>query len=126
MEQAPDESKSPPSTSYRETYRRHRKLFFVPVILGALAAGFMAFTSGGSYQSTASLWIDTAPPLASSVGASLSPPLTEPPAAAEQGILNELSDDPGIRYLGRKELVAREGSRKRGVDPEQCSFVRGE
>jgi uncharacterized protein involved in exopolysaccharide biosynthesis len=90
VEQAPDKSKSPPSTSYRETYRRHRKLFFIPVILGALAAGFMAFTSGGSFQSTASLWIDTAPPLASSVGASLSPPLTEPPAAAEQGILNEL------------------------------------
>ena len=90
MEQAPDKSKSPPSTSYRETYRRHRKLFFVPVILGALAAGFMAFTSGGSFKSSASLWIDTAPPLASSVGANLSPPLSEPPAAAEQGILNEL------------------------------------
>ena len=90
MEQAPDKSKSPPSTSYRETYRRHRKLFFVPVILGALVAGLFAFTSGGTYTSTASLWVDTAPPLASSVGASLSPPLTEPPAASEQGILTEL------------------------------------
>ncbi len=90
MEQAPDKSKAPPSTSYRETYRRHRKLFFVPVILGALAAGLIAFTSGGKYTSTASLWVDTAPPLASSVGASLSPPLTEPPAASEQAILTEL------------------------------------
>ena len=90
MEQAPDKSKSPPSTSYRETYRRHRKLFFVPVILGALAAGFIAFSSGGSYESTASLWVDTAPPLASSVGASLDPPLSQPPAASEQGILTEL------------------------------------
>ena len=90
MEQAPDKSKSPPSTSYRETYRRHRKLFFVPVILGALVAGFIAFTSGGNYKSTASLWVDTAPPLASSVGASLDPPLSQPPAASEQGILTEL------------------------------------
>lgn len=90
VEQVPDKTKSPPPTSYRETYRRHRKLFAVPVVLGALAAGLMAFTSGGSYKSTASLWVDTAPPLASSVGADPNQPLAEPPASAEQAILTEL------------------------------------
>jgi uncharacterized protein involved in exopolysaccharide biosynthesis len=90
VEQAPDKSKSPPPTSYRETFRRHRKLFLLPVILGAVAAGAIGFTSGAKYTSTASVWVDTAPPLASSVGAGLTTPLTEPPAAAEQGILTEL------------------------------------
>lgn len=89
LERTPDKSK-PPSTSYRETFRRHRKLFCVPVILGAVAAAAVLFTSTKSYTSTASLWVDTAPPLASSVGAGVSPPLTTPPAAAEQGILTEL------------------------------------
>ena len=45
MEQTPDKSNPPPSTSYRETFRRHRKLFLVPVVLGALAGAFFVFTS---------------------------------------------------------------------------------
>ena len=89
MEQPPDKSK-PPSTSYRETFRRHRKLFCVPMILGVVAAAGVLFTSSKSYTSTASLWVDTAPPLASSVGGAITPPLSSPPAAAEQGILSEL------------------------------------
>jgi uncharacterized protein involved in exopolysaccharide biosynthesis len=88
LEQIPDKSK-PPSTSYRETFRRHRKLFCVPMILGAVAAAAVLFTSTKTYTSTASLWVDTAPPLASSIGGAV-PVLTTPPAAAEQGILNEL------------------------------------
>lgn len=90
MEQTPDKSKPPPPTSYRETFRRRRKLFCVPIVLGVLAAAFFVFTSSKTYTSTADLWVDTAPPLASSVGAGLTAPLTEPPAAAEQGILGEL------------------------------------
>ena len=62
----------------------------MPIVLGILAAAFLVFTSGKSYESTASLWVDTAPPLASSVGASADTPLAEPPAAAVQGILSEL------------------------------------
>ena len=62
----------------------------MPVILGALAGAVFAFSSAASYKSTASLWVDTAPPLASSVGAGPSVPLITPPAASEQGILNEL------------------------------------
>lgn len=80
----------PPSTSYRETYRRHRTLFRVPVVLGAAVAALILFTSSASYKSTASLWVDTAAPVASSIGADGTPTLSEPPASSEQGILTEL------------------------------------
>lgn len=89
MEQTPEKS-NPQPTSYRQTFRRHRKLFLVPVILGVLAGAFFVFSSKPSYKSTASLWVDTAPPLASTVGAGPADPLVTPPAAAEQGILTEL------------------------------------
>src|SRR5438045_993654 len=88
MDQGRDNGK-PPSTSYRETFRRHRKLFCMPVILGALAAAFFLFAMGRTYTSTASLWVDTTPPLPSSAGANTSS-LAEPPASAEQGVLTEL------------------------------------
>jgi uncharacterized protein involved in exopolysaccharide biosynthesis len=89
LEQTPDKS-NPPSSSYRETFRRHRKLFCIPVVLGVLAGAFFVFTSTPTYKSTASLWVDTAPPLASTVGAGPTNPLVTPPAASEQGILTEL------------------------------------
>lgn len=88
MDQSLDKSK-PPSTSYRETVRRHRNLFCMPIILGALAAAFFLLGTGRTYKSTASLWIDTAPTMASSLNSN-SGPLAEPPASAEQGILSEL------------------------------------
>jgi uncharacterized protein involved in exopolysaccharide biosynthesis len=78
-----------PPTSYRETFRRHRKLFCIPVVLGTLAAAFFLFGMAKTYKSTASLWIDTTPPAQSSL-ASNSGPYVQPPATAEQGILNEL------------------------------------
>jgi uncharacterized protein involved in exopolysaccharide biosynthesis len=81
---------SPPSASYRETYQRHRALCYVPIVLGAVVAACILFTSSASYKSTASLWIDTAAPVASSIGADGTPTLSEPPASAEQGILAEL------------------------------------
>lgn len=88
MDNGRDKTK-PPSASYRETFRRHRKLFCLPVILGALAAGFFLFAMGRTYKSTASLWIDTTATEPSSL-ASNGGPLAEPPASAEQGILSEL------------------------------------
>jgi len=88
MDQDLDKSKRP-STSYRETFSRHRKLLCLPVILGALAAAFFLFGTAKTYKSTASLWVDTAAPAPSSVGAGAST-LAEPPAAAEQAILGEL------------------------------------
>jgi uncharacterized protein involved in exopolysaccharide biosynthesis len=89
LKRATDDT-SPPSASYRETYQRHRTLFRVPVVLGAVAAAFMLFSSSASYTSTASLWVDTAAPVASSIGADGTPTLSEPPASSEQGILTEL------------------------------------
>jgi uncharacterized protein involved in exopolysaccharide biosynthesis len=86
MDQGLDKTK-PPSTSYRETFRRHRKLFCIPPILGALVAVFFAFGMSKPYKATANLWVDTAPPAASSIS---SPPMLEPPAAAEQALLSEL------------------------------------
>jgi uncharacterized protein involved in exopolysaccharide biosynthesis len=88
LEHTLDKTK-PPSTSYRETFRRHRKLFSIPVILGALVAALFLFISGQSYKATASLWVDTPAPTPSSIGAGSSA-LVEPPASAEQGILSEL------------------------------------
>jgi uncharacterized protein involved in exopolysaccharide biosynthesis len=88
MEQGLDNTE-PPSTSYRETFRRHRKLFCLPIILGALVAGVLLFATQKSYKSTASLWVDTTPPAQSSIGAGSSA-LVQPPASAEGGILSEL------------------------------------
>lgn len=89
MNQGLDNSKPVP-TSYRGTFRRHRKLFCAPIILGTLAAGFFLFGMAKSYTSTASLWVDTAPPVSSSVGANTGAPLTQPPSSAVQGVLSEL------------------------------------
>lgn len=89
VKRATDDTR-PPSTSYRETYRRHKTLCRVPVLLGAVIAALILFTSSASYKSTASLWVDTAAPVASSIGADGTPTLSEPPASSEQGILTEL------------------------------------
>ncbi len=89
MNQSPDKSQ-PPSTSYRGTFRRHRKLFCLPVILGVLAAAFFLFAVSKSYTSSASLWVDSDAPAPSSIGATTGAPLTEPPSTAVQGILSEL------------------------------------
>jgi uncharacterized protein involved in exopolysaccharide biosynthesis len=88
VNQDPDKAKLP-ATSYRGTFRRHRTLFCVPVILGALVAAFVLSSATKSYTSTASLWIDTAPPLPTSAGA-VNAQIPSPPASAEQGILSEL------------------------------------
>jgi len=87
MDQHLDKSKPPPT--YSETFRRHRKLFCAPIILGALVAAVFLLGKGQAYTATASLWVDTAPPAPSSIGAD-SGPLIAPPAAAEQAILSEL------------------------------------
>jgi uncharacterized protein involved in exopolysaccharide biosynthesis len=75
--------------SYKQTFRRHRLLLSLPIILGVIAAGAIVATHKATFQSSASLWIDTAPPIASSVG-SAAAVLPNQPAAAEQSVLNEL------------------------------------
>lgn len=89
MDQGLDNSK-PSSTSYRDTFRRHRKLFCLPIILGGLAAAFFVFGMGKTYTTTAHLWVDTSATAPSSVGDSTGSPLAEPPAASEQAVLTEL------------------------------------
>ena len=99
MEQTPDKSNPPPST-YRGTFRRRRKLFLVPVVLGALAGAFFVFTSTPTYKSTASLWVDTAPPLASTVGAGPSDPLDDPAGGRRAGDPDRAAHHPVLRRLG--------------------------
>lgn len=79
----------PPATSYRGTFRRHRRLFYAPVVLGAIVAAVFVFSTGKTYKSTTSLWIDTAASAPSSISAN-GGPLSEPPSAAEQAVLSEL------------------------------------
>jgi len=99
----------PPSTSYRETYRRHRTLFRVPVLLGAAVAALVLFTSPATYKSTASLWVDTAAPVASSIGADGTPTLSEPPASSQQGILAELlTTDSFADAVARSSLLSKQ------------------
>jgi len=76
------------SASYRETFRRHRLLLSLPMVLGMLIAGFLAVTGGKSYMSTASLWVDTPAATDSSLG-NLNPALT-PPSQQEQSVITEL------------------------------------
>lgn len=59
------------------------------MVLGVLAAGLLVFQTGKSYTGTATIWVDTAPPVPSSASSN-STPLSSAPAAAEQGILTEL------------------------------------
>jgi hypothetical protein len=72
--------------AYRETFRRHRILFCLPPLLGALALGFLGFSASAKYQSTASLWIDNGP----TAGSSLNSTTGTQPSASEQTLLNEL------------------------------------
>ena len=107
VEQAPDKSK-PPSTSYRETYRRHRKLFFVPVILGALAAAFFLVAAWERPISPRPASGST-PRLRWRRRSAPAPAVADRTAGGRRaGDPERAFDDPGIRRLGRKELVARE------------------
>jgi uncharacterized protein involved in exopolysaccharide biosynthesis len=108
VKRATDDTR-PPSTSYRETYRRHRTLFRIPVVLGAAVAALILFTTSATYKSTASLWVDTAAPVASSIGADGTPTLSEPPASSEQGILTELlTTDSFANAVARSSVLGHE------------------
>lgn len=76
------------STSYRETFRRHRKLLCLPMILGIFIAAWSVLGSAKSYQSTVSLWVDTPASMDSSLG-NVNPAIV-PPAQQEQNVVTEL------------------------------------
>jgi uncharacterized protein involved in exopolysaccharide biosynthesis len=73
--------------TYKQTFRRHRKLLSLPMVLGALVASYFAMAATPQYQATASLWVDTAAPNPSSVGGQ---GIQISPAASEQSVLTEL------------------------------------
>lgn len=69
---------------YMDTYREHRVLFLLPVLVGMLFALWTAVGSPAVYRSSTSLWSDTAGGSANDLTGA------PPPAAQEQTMLNEL------------------------------------
>lgn len=82
-------------TAYRATFRRHRLLLIVPIVIAVVLAVWSTIGAPPTYESTTSLWVDTPPPAASSV-ADVSPAVT-PPAEQEQLVLQELLRTRGFR-----------------------------
>ena len=69
---------------YKETFRRHRRLFLLPLLIGMLFALWVNLGKPAVYRSTTSLWSDTAGGSANDLSGA------PPPAAQEQTMLNEL------------------------------------
>lgn len=74
--------------AYRETFRRHRVLFLVPVVVALVFAAWSVVGAPKSYVSSASLWVDNAAPSGSSLDNVN--PATVPPSQQEQTVLSEL------------------------------------
>ena len=68
---------------YLETFRRHRVLFVLVVVLAVVLATWASLGEPPRYRSSTSLWSDTPSGAATAFGA-------PPPAAQEQTMLNEL------------------------------------
>lgn len=92
------------STSYRQTFRQHRVLLSAPIVVAVLVAALLVLGSPKSYQSTASLWVDTPATTDSSLG-SLSVADT-PPSTQEQNVLTELLATPNfVRTVAHNSLL---------------------
>jgi uncharacterized protein involved in exopolysaccharide biosynthesis len=74
--------------SYRQTFREHRRLLSLPVVIAVVIAAWFALGSPKSYQSSASLWVDNPASLGSSLG-NANPALL-PPSQQEQSVFHEL------------------------------------
>ncbi len=81
-------SKTTTKPSYRQTFRRHRRLLSLPIAVTVVIAAWFALGSPKSYQSTASLWVDNPASVGSSLG-NANPALL-PPSQQEQSVLHEL------------------------------------
>jgi uncharacterized protein involved in exopolysaccharide biosynthesis len=88
--------------AYRATFRRHRALLVLPVAIAVVFALWSAFGAPPQYDSHATLWVDTAPPAASSVDGTTQ--AVTPPADQEQQVLAEL-----LRTRQFRLTVARAG-----------------
>jgi hypothetical protein len=73
---------------YRQTFSRHPVLFSLPLVLTAFLALWAVLGAPKTYQSSASLWVDTPAPSASSLDQT-NPTLVTPAAQAQQ-LLAEL------------------------------------
>jgi hypothetical protein len=113
------------TSKYRDTFRRHRTLFSVPVVVSVAFAAWFAFGAARVYRSTASLWIDNGPAQASSLAdvptatASTDPELSNP-AFIEQSILSELLGAPTFSLtVGNQSLLRRfvESGSRGGFSP---------
>ncbi len=92
------------STSYRQTFRQHRLLLSAPIVVAVLIAGLLVLASPKSYQSTASLWVDTPATTDSSLG-NLNVAVT-PPSTQEQNVLTELLATPNfVLTVGHHSLL---------------------
>ena len=83
---------------YMETYRQHRLLFLLPLVLGMLIALWANLGKPEYYRASTSLWSDTAGGSANDLTGA------PPPAAQEQTTLNEL-----LRTMYFPDAVARHG-----------------
>src|SRR3954454_20780024 len=68
---------------YRQTFRRHRLLFLLPVILGAVLGLTFSLGTPKLYRSSATLFAESA-------GSEAQTGFAPPPAAQEQSMLTEL------------------------------------
>src|SRR5690348_17217357 len=69
---------------YLDTYRQHRLLFLLPLLIGVVLAVWFNLGAPKLYRSSTSLWSDTAGGSANDLTGA------PPPAAQEQTMLNEL------------------------------------
>jgi uncharacterized protein involved in exopolysaccharide biosynthesis len=76
------------STSYRETFHRHRVLLILPVVLATLIAAWIVLSTPKTYQSVVSLWVDMRASGESSLTGGAPGSLS--PSQLEQQVLTEL------------------------------------
>jgi uncharacterized protein involved in exopolysaccharide biosynthesis len=73
---------------YKTTFRRHRLLFLIPVVVALFVAAWSVLGAPKSYMATASLWVDNSAPDTSSLSGQNTSPTT--PSQNEQTVLQEL------------------------------------
>ncbi len=81
---------------YRETFRRHRALLLLPVVLATAITVWSAVTAPPMYEAAASVWSDSADSTAQAYGA-------PPPTAQEQSMLMELLTTDSFRTAVAKQ-----------------------
>lgn len=93
------------TAKYRETYRKHRVLLSLPIVLAALIAGWTAFGSSKTYVSSASLWVDNPATTASSLG-NLNPAVLPPSQEEEQVVTELLATNDFVDAVARRSGLA--------------------